>query len=229
MAEKDEHGPSLELPTFGLRRRRKKEAAEPEQQSPPEPETTRIEPAEPATAKLEPVETPPAAGPAQAPPFQDEQPAAAAAPAPPPAPADGDRKATKEPREFTLPAVSGMVAAVVTGLVVGAATVGLIRASFRLCEVLRGAPTCGDPGFLLLAAIMVGVVLLGAFLLRAWKVPDPGSTSFLAVGLLAVIALLFLVDVLFDWWMIIAIPLVAMLTFALSHWVTATFIEPAKD
>ena len=39
--------------------------------------------------------------------------------------------------------------------------------------------------------------------------PDPGSTSFLAVGLLAVVALLFLVDVLFDWWMIIVIPVVS--------------------
>ena len=43
------------------------------------------------------------------------------------------------------------------------------------------------------------------------------------------VALLFLVDVLFEWWMIIAIPVVAMLTFALSHWVTTSVIEPAKN
>ena len=76
---------------------------------------------------------------------------------------------------------------------------------------------------------MVAVVVVGALLLRAWGVPDPGSTSFLGVGLLAVVALLFLVDVLFDWWMVIAIPVVAVLTFVLSHWVTTAIVEPAKD
>jgi hypothetical protein len=71
-------------------------------------------------------------------------------------------------------------------------------------------------------------VVLGAALLRAWGVSDPGSTSFLAVGLLAVVALLFLVDVLFNWWMIIVIPGVSVATFALSQWVTTTFIDPAE-
>ena len=51
------------------------------------------------------------------------------------------------------------------------------------------------------------MVLLGAAAAaRLAASPDPGSTSFLAVGLLAVVALLFLVDVLFEWWMIIVIP-----------------------
>ncbi len=56
-------------------------------------------------------------------------------------------------------------------------------------------------------------------------VPDPGSTSFLAVGLLTVVALLFLVDLLFNWWMIIVIPCVTLLTFALSRWVTTSFAD----
>ena len=72
------------------------------------------------------------------------------------------------------------------------------------------------------------MVFLGTLLLRSFRVTDPGSTSFLAVGLLAVLALLFLVDVLFNWWMIIVIPLCSVATFALSHWVTATFVEPAE-
>ena len=38
-----------------------------------------------------------------------------------------------------------------------------------------------------------------------------------------------LIDQLFEWWMIIAIPVVAMLTFTLSHWITTSVIEPAKD
>ncbi len=127
-----------------------------------------------------------------------------------------------------LPAIGGMAAAVVTGLLVGIITVGLTWASLRLCEVTQGTSSCGGPGLLLLIAIMIAMIFLGSLLLRAWGVPDPGSTSFLAVGLLAVLSLLFLVDVLFNWWMIIAIPLFSVLTFALSHWVTTAFIEPAE-
>ena len=72
-------------------------------------------------------------------------------------------------------------------------------------------------------------VLVGAALLRAARVPEPGSTSFLAVGLLSVVALLFLVGSIFQWWMVIVIPLVSVATFLLSHWVTTTYIDPAND
>lgn len=131
----------------------------------------------------------------------------------------------KPKREFQLPALGGMAAALVTGAIVGVLMVGLTGAGFRLCEVIQGAPSCGDPGFLLLLAIVIVVIVVGKALLAAWAVPDPGSTSFLAVGLLCVVALLFLVDVLFNWWMIIVIPVVGMLCFALSHWVTTAFVE----
>jgi hypothetical protein len=72
-------------------------------------------------------------------------------------------------------------------------------------------------------------VLAGSALLRAAQVPEPGSTSFLAVGLLSVVTLLFLVGQLFQWWMIIVIPLVSVATYLLSHWVTTTYIEPTDD
>ena len=121
-----------------------------------------------------------------------------------------------------------MAAALVTGAVVGVLMVGLTGAGFRLCEVIQGAPSCGDPGFLLLLAIVIVVILVGKALLAAWAVPDPGSTSFLAVGLLCVVALLFLVDVLFNWWMIIVIPVLGMLCFALSHWVTTAFVDERR-
>ena len=78
-------------------------------------------------------------------------------------------------------------------------------------------------------AILIVAVLVGAGLLRASRVPEPGSTSFLAVGLLSVAALLFLVGQLFEWWMILVIPIVSVSTFLLSHWVTTTYIDPAND
>ncbi len=122
-----------------------------------------------------------------------------------------------------------MPAAVLTGVVIGLATVGLTWASQRGCHAVRGTSACGGgPGFLLLLAITVAMVFLGAALLRLLSVPDPGSTSFLAVGLLAVVVLLFFVGVIFSWWMAIVVPLCAAATYALSHWVTATFAEPGR-
>ncbi|MGZ4455272.1 MAG: hypothetical protein ACXVFV_12660 [Mycobacteriales bacterium] len=258
MAEEDkpERGPSLELPSLGLRR--KKRAARGEQAPEPAPvddtPTTVFEaddaaPAPPAPAPAPtPAPVPPPAPvpsePATPPLFADEaprpaepvtqpvtepvtrpvtEPVAEPTPVAEDAPEPGARKESR-----SLPLLGGMAASIVTGLLVGLITVGLTWASLHLCEVLKGTSSCGGPGFLLLLAITVAMVFLGALLLRAWRVPDPGSTSFLAVGLLAVLALLFLVDVLFAWWMIVVIPLFSVLTFALSHWVTTAFIEPAE-
>ncbi len=125
------------------------------------------------------------------------------------------------------PLLTGYPASAVTGLIVGALMVGLTVAVLRGCEAIRGTSTCGGPGLLLLVIILVILVIVGQALLRAFRVPDPGSTSFLAVGLMAVVALLFLIDVILDWQMLIVIPLVGVATFLLSHWVTTAFVEQA--
>lgn len=248
MADQDDEKdrPSLELPSLGFRRKRREQAAETEepvtarQDTPvaeerpaPAPEPT--PPPEPAPA----VEDAPRARPLYA---DEVEPSAAEAPTevvqpvpadevrpvPGPAPVE-DAPAARKKRRRTPSSIGGMGAAIITGLLVGVITVGLTWGSLRLCELVKGTSSCGNPGFLLLVAIMVSMTLLGSLLLRVWGVPDPGSTSFLAVGLLAVMTLLFLVDVLFNWWMIIVVPLFAVLTFALSHWVTTAFVEPTHD
>lgn len=128
-----------------------------------------------------------------------------------------------------LPDLDPRAAAAVTGAVIGVLAVAATFASLHLCGLVKGTTSCGGPGLILLVAILVALVFLGSTLLRGFRQPDPFSTSFLAVGLLAVIALLFLVEVLFSWAMIIVIPLVSAGTYVLSHWVTMTFIEPARD
>ncbi|MET0525328.1 MAG: hypothetical protein ABWZ91_11025 [Nocardioides sp.] len=133
-------------------------------------------------------------------------------------------RSRRVPRDLPL---TGYPAAAVTGLLVGALMVGMTVAVLRGCEAIRGTSTCGGPGLLLLVIILVILVIVGQALLRAFRVPDPGSTSFLAVGLMAVVALLFLIDVILDWQMLIVIPLVGVATFLLSHWVTTAFVEPA--
>ena len=78
-------------------------------------------------------------------------------------------------------------------------------------------------------AILAVAVLIGAALLRFAQVPEPGSTSFLAVGLLSVATLLFLVGSIFQWWMVIVIPVVSTVTFLAAHWVTSSYVDPAND
>ncbi len=238
MAEKDGDGPSLELPSLGLGRKRGRKARDPAPEAPaaaaePSAQPPAAEAPPPPvpdadqrpTERLSPV-TPPA--PAGKPLFADEapttrvdeQPVGRAGPSEPTGPTED-----KPRREFALPAIGARAAAVVTGLLVGVLTVGATWGSLRLCEVVRGTSSCGKPGFLLLLVIVVAMVMIGSMLLRAWDVPDPSSTSFLGVGLLTVLTLLFLVDVLFSWWMIIVIPVLAMVTFALAQWVATVFVD----
>jgi hypothetical protein len=165
-------------------------------------------------------------------------PAPAPAPAPEPVPspvadlgplvaareAAGQEQPPRAPRPTLT--VSGRVASAVTGLVIGLLVVVLVAGSLALCESVRGVSSCGGgPGFALLVAVTVAMVALGGLMLRLARVPDPTSTSFLAVGLLCVLSLLLLLDVLEEWWMIIVIPLLSTGTFLLSHWVTTAVVE----
>jgi len=131
------------------------------------------------------------------------------------------KKKERKPLRVGIGAVPG---AMVTGVVVGLVTVGLTWGALNICELIRGASSCGGNGLWLLLLILVAMIFLGSALLRMFRVSDPGSTSFLAVGLLTVVALLFLVDVMFNWWMIIVIPCVTLLTYTLSSWVTTSFV-----
>jgi hypothetical protein len=132
------------------------------------------------------------------------------------------KKKERKPIRVGIGAVPG---AMITGVVVGLVIVGLTWGSLSICEVIRGASSCGGNGLWVLLLILVAMIFLGAGLLRMFRVSDPGSTSFLAIGLLTVVALLFLVDVMFNWWMIIVIPCVTLLTYTLSSWVTTSFVD----
>jgi hypothetical protein len=142
---------------------------------------------------------------------------------------DPAEDAPSEPRPPREPWLTGRPAALLIGLLVGGLIVAATAGSLRICTEVKGTSSCGGPGFFLLLAILVVAVLVGSVLLRLAQVPEPGSTSFLAVGLLSVAALLFLVGSIFQWWMAIVIPLVSMVTFLLSHWVTSTYADPAND
>jgi len=192
MADKDLEGggPSLELPSFGLGRKKKDKGSEP------------VAPVEDTAPPPKPESTP--------------------TPTPQPEP---EAEEPKPRRELALPALPALQAALAVGALIGLLAVLLTFASLKLCELIRGTDSCGGPGLLLLVATLVILTYVGGWLLRGFGIDDPGSTSFLAVGLLAVLAMLFFLDVIYNWWMVIVIPLVAMATYALSWWVTTRFVE----
>jgi hypothetical protein len=195
--------PSLSLPSFG-RKKRSREQPEEEQGTPdagPEPVTATVD---------EPTES-----------LQTQ---------PPPPPPEPRRRAAKERTETALPRVPGRVAAAVTGLVVGGAGAGGTYAALTACEAVRGVSTCGGaPGFFILVAILALMILFGMLLLKAFKVNDPGSTSFLAVGIVAVVAMLTLLDAIYSPWMFVVVPVLSAAAYLLSHWVTTRFEdEPVR-
>ncbi len=185
-------------------------------------------PIEPIPVSRESSAAQPAAGETHGKPlFADESPATAttvAATAEQVEPEPEVREEQKPRRSFRV-SIGAIPGAIVTGIVVGAATVGLTWGSLQLCEVVRGASSCGGTGLFVLLLILVAMIFFGAGLLRLFSVPEAGSTSFLAVGLLTVVVLVFLVDLLFNWWMIIVIPCVTLLTYTLSAWVTTSFVD----
>jgi hypothetical protein len=212
--DRDRDAPSLEPPSLFGRKRRKAAPAPVEPVDPVDPLApvdlvTPVDQVDPDTI------------------FDDTtepSPAVASPLNPPPAP-----KTPREPRPPREPWLTGRPAAILTGLIVGGLIGAATAGSLRICTEVKGTSSCGGQGFCLLMAILAVAVLIGAALLRLAQVPEPGSTSFLAVGLLSVATLLFLVGSIFQWWMVIVIPLVSTVTFLLAHWVTSSFVDPAND
>jgi hypothetical protein len=215
----------LELPKLGFGRRNKKDTAAEE----PPVESVAETPVE-AEAPPPPEEPEPQSGLESDPESESEaEPQSGPEPEPEPERPAKPARARKERRALTLPALPAPIASVVTGVVIGLVIVALTFLSSRGCELVRDTGSCGAVGLPLLIAIVVLGVLLGAVLLKAWQVGDPLSSSFLAVGLVAVVAMLFLLPSIDEWWMVIVIPALSALTYLLAWWVTRTFIDTEDD
>ncbi|MCW2759267.1 MAG: hypothetical protein JWO46_3013 [Nocardioidaceae bacterium] len=141
-------------------------------------------------------------------------------------PADHEPEPAAAPdvrRERAMPHVDPRAGAVFAGLVAGLVGVGLTYGFGRACEALRSSGSCGGVGVLLLIVVLVAMSFVGSALLRAFRIPDSLSTSFLGVGIVAVIVLLFLLGSIDRWYMVVVIPLIAAVGFLLSWWGTSKF------
>ncbi len=105
-----------------------------------------------------------------------------------------------------LPEVPAWVAALATGLLAGLAGVLLVLLGLLGCEAVRGAPSCGDAGYPLLAAIVIAVGVGAMLLLRFARVADAGVISFIATCSVLVVLMLGLLDLAFSAWMWVVLP-----------------------
>src|SRR4051812_21121767 len=122
--------------------------------------------------------------------------------------ADTRRRAPRfaRPSLPTLRRLPVAATAAVTGLVVGIAATLLVWGGQHGCDAVRGRPSCGGYGLLMLIVIIVACFLLGVVLLRAFGVDNPGVTFFgVSLPLLAILGLL--LDYVFDSWMAWTLPL----------------------
>ncbi len=146
-----------------------------------------------------------------------------------PAPATAPAAPRSRPK-LSVPLINPRLAALLTGAAVGLVSILLAFVIGRGCDAVRGVSSCGAVGLFALLAILAIQVILGAVLLRAWRLPDPTTTSFLGVGLMAVFILFFLLSAVSSVWMVLVIPVLSALTFLLALWVTDTLVEtPGQD
>lgn len=139
---------------------------------------------------------------------------------------DGVRFAPADALVARLPEVKPVYAAIISGLLAGLAAVLLAIGASKGCEAVRDNSSCGGgAGLLAIVAILAIEVAVGANLLKAWQISDPFSTSFLGVGVVATIAMLVFLDDLNSPWMLLVIPVMTAVAFALSWWVTVKFID----
>jgi hypothetical protein len=237
--------PSLRLPGLGRRKKRVERADEPsEPAGKPEPVAARQPESRretaPATVSAPVHDSAPEPAPAGVAPTAERRVAPAPKPEPEPEPRS-ERESETEPvsptraaRTWsmprpTLPALSGRVAAAVTGLVVGIAGAALTYLSLRGCEAVKGTESCGGAGVPILVVILALMVLAGAAVLAVWGVSEARGTSFLGVGVLCVILLVALIEELFSGWMFLVVPVLAALSFVVAHWVTTAFVEPQPE
>ena len=227
----EDDGPSLEMPSFSLRRRKKEKKQAPEDVVPgpsPEPMPSPEPEPEPAIAVIpeQPAYDPPTA----AVPVVREP----AATTDEPRDAD-DEQTPAEPREPRQLPLSGLPAAAATGVAVGVLAVLLSWLATGTCEAVRGTSSCGGgPGLLILVVVLALLAASGAWLLARFGEPEAGSTSLLAVGITAVLVMVLLLGSLDEPWAAIAVPVTAVVGYCVSWWVTHAVVgedapaEPAE-
>ena len=79
-------------------------------------------------------------------------------------------------------------------------------------------------GLIEMGVFLALLVIVGRVLLARFRVTDPGSTSLLGVGVVALVVLLLMTDQLFEWWSALVVPAVAA-----ASWDSVIFDLPGRE
>lgn len=113
-----------------------------------------------------------------------------------------------------LPRLPSPAAAAAVGLLCAVLSMLLVYLGERGCDAVRGTPSCGAAGVLLLAVTGAVVLFAGLVLLRLLDTHDPGMTNFLGFALFLMVLMTALLDRLFSSMMWIVLPLLGAATYA---------------
>jgi hypothetical protein len=125
--------------------------------------------------------------------------------------------------------MAASTAVILVGALIGLAGCVLTFLGLQGCELVTGTDSCGGPGLLVLGVILVAMVLLGGVVLRALRVAEAGNISFLGVGIMTVVALVFFADQLYAPWMFLVVPLVTASSFGVARWITTRYAEDVLE
>jgi len=117
------------------------------------------------------------------------------------------------------------VGTIAVGVVVGLIGVVLFYLAQVGCSTVRGVNSCGGLGVAALLLVAAVEVVVGSVLLKALSLTETTSTSLLAVGMVAVIAMALFFGALGSVWMFLVLPLLTGATFLVSWWITHSIVE----
>lgn len=136
------------------------------------------------------------------------------------------RRAASQGRSDLGNGLTDRLGATAVGLVTGIALLGFIWVGLRGCGAVGTTQTCSPgSGLTALVVIFALTVLVGRVLLGLLKVREPVMTSFLAVGLTCLVAVLgpgWLIDSAAT---VVLVPLLSAGAFALASWVATLEVD----
>lgn len=124
---------------------------------------------------------------------------------------------------------SEALGAAVAGTLAGLIAAGLYYAAGQGCLWLRGPGGCGGIGLFSTIALLMIAGAVGAGLLWLFHQRDPVSTSYLGIGLMAMVVMLSVMRQLNNLWMVAFIPALTAGCYLTAWWLTSIIIREEVD
>ena len=115
-----------------------------------------------------------------------------------------------------------------SGALAGLTAAGLYYLAGLGCSWLRGPGGCGGIGLLSTIVLLLASGFVGATPLWLLRQRDPFATSYLGIGLMAVVVMLTVMRQLDSVWMIAIIPTLTAVCYMVSWWLTSIIVRESS-